>query len=374
MNNKKRIKASSLYSSRKRISNTSSHLQSKNTQKSESDKLLSYEVPRKGNILENINRSLQLDPNSFSQPSIGMVQTKLTVGSPTDQYEQEADQVASQVVQQINIPQNQTSIQRNENPEEEEMVQGKFDSIQRETMPEEEEMVQGKFDSIQRETMPEEEEMVQGKFDSIQRETMPEEEEMVQGKFDSIQREIMPEEEEMLQGKFDYIQREIMPEEEEMLQGKFDYIQREIMPEEEEMLQGKFDYIQRETMPEEEEIAQAKLIQKRNNSEQGQVSENIETSIQQVRGNGQALDDNLQQQMGHAMGADFSGVKVHTDSQSDQLNRSIQAKAFTTGKDIFFRQGEYNPSSRDGQELIAHELTHTIQQTGGQKIQPEKES
>jgi hypothetical protein len=355
MNNKKRIKASSLYSSRKRISNTSSHLQSKNTQKSESDKLLSYEVPRKGNILENINRSLQLDPNSFSQPSIGMVQTKLTVGSPTDQYEQEADQVASQVVQQINIPQNQTSIQRNENPEEEEMVQGKFDSIQRETMPEEEEMVQGKFDSIQRETMPEEEEMVQGKFDSIQR-------------------EIMPEEEEMVQGKFDYIQREIMPEEEEMLQGKFDYIQREIMPEEEEMLQGKFDYIQRETMPEEEEIAQAKLIQKRNNSEQGQVSENIETSIQQVRGNGQALDDNLQQQMGHAMGADFSGVKVHTDSQSDQLNRSIQAKAFTTGKDIFFRQGEYNPSSRDGQELIAHELTHTIQQTGGQKIQPEKES
>ena len=58
-------------------------------------------------------------------------------------------------------------------------------------------------------------------------------------------------------------------------------------------------------------------------------------------------------------------VKVHTDSQSDQLNKSIQAKAFTTGQDVFFRQGAYEPSSRGGQELIAHELTHVVQQNGG---------
>jgi hypothetical protein len=69
--------------------------------------------------------------------------------------------------------------------------------------------------------------------------------------------------------------------------------------------------------------------------------------------------------MGQAMGADFSGVKVHTDSQSDQLNKSIQAKAFTTGQDVFFRQGAYEPSSQGGQELIAHELTHVVQQNGG---------
>jgi hypothetical protein len=68
--------------------------------------------------------------------------------------------------------------------------------------------------------------------------------------------------------------------------------------------------------------------------------------------------------MGQAMGADFSGVKVHTDTQSDQLNQSIQAKAFTTGQDVFFRQGEYQPESRSGQELIAHELTHVMQQQG----------
>ena len=66
-----------------------------------------------------------------------------------------------------------------------------------------------------------------------------------------------------------------------------------------------------------------------------------------------------------AMGADFSGVKVHTDAKSDKLNKSIQAKAFTTGRDVFFRQGEYNPGSQGGQELIAHELTHVVQQSGG---------
>jgi hypothetical protein len=73
--------------------------------------------------------------------------------------------------------------------------------------------------------------------------------------------------------------------------------------------------------------------------------------------------------MGQAMGADFSGVKVHTDSQSDQLNQSIQAKAFTTGQDVFFRQGAYDPGSREGQELIAHELTHVVQQNGSAVVQ-----
>ncbi|MGD1908340.1 MAG: DUF4157 domain-containing protein [Leptolyngbyaceae cyanobacterium] len=82
-------------------------------------------------------------------------------------------------------------------------------------------------------------------------------------------------------------------------------------------------------------------------------------------------DSSLQHRMGQAMGADFSGVKVHTDSQSDQLNESIQAKAFTTGQDVFFRQGEYAPNSTAGQELIAHELTHVVQQsaTGSNAIQ-----
>jgi hypothetical protein len=65
-----------------------------------------------------------------------------------------------------------------------------------------------------------------------------------------------------------------------------------------------------------------------------------------------------------AFGADFSGVRVHSDSKAHGLNQSLQARAFTTGQDIFFRGGEYNPGSSAGKELVAHELTHVVQQNG----------
>jgi hypothetical protein len=68
--------------------------------------------------------------------------------------------------------------------------------------------------------------------------------------------------------------------------------------------------------------------------------------------------------MESAIDADFSHVRGHADSQSDALNRSLNARAFTTGQDVFFRQGAYNPSSSGGRELLAHELTHVVQQTG----------
>lgn len=87
--------------------------------------------------------------------------------------------------------------------------------------------------------------------------------------------------------------------------------------------------------------------------------------INSARGSGQSLDGAVQQKMGESMGADFSGVRVHTGSESHQLNEQLSAKAFTTGNDIFFRGGEYNPQSSGGQELIAHELTHVVQQGSG---------
>lgn len=96
----------------------------------------------------------------------------------------------------------------------------------------------------------------------------------------------------------------------------------------------------------------------------GEASPDLESAINSARGGGQPLDTGLQQSMGQAMGADFSGVRVHTDAQSDQLNQSIQARAFTTGQDVFFRKGTYQPGNRGGQELIAHELTHVVQQSG----------
>ncbi|AOX02094.1 hypothetical protein BJP34_24020 [Moorena producens PAL-8-15-08-1] len=101
----------------------------------------------------------------------------------------------------------------------------------------------------------------------------------------------------------------------------------------------------------------------------------LEASIQRARGSGVPLSKKIKEPMDRAFGADFSRVRIHTDAQSDQLNRSIQARAFTTGQDIFFRQGEYNPGSQVGQRLIAHELTHIVQQAGGiGKLQAQPES
>nr|MCU0474881.1 DUF4157 domain-containing protein [Anaerolineae bacterium] len=61
----------------------------------------------------------------------------------------------------------------------------------------------------------------------------------------------------------------------------------------------------------------------------------------------------------------------HTDAQSDTLNRSVGAKAFTQGSDIFFKSGAFQPESSDGQHLLAHELTHTIQQGAVQQKREE---
>jgi hypothetical protein len=96
----------------------------------------------------------------------------------------------------------------------------------------------------------------------------------------------------------------------------------------------------------------------------------FENRLNQARQGGSPLDKTLRSKVEPIMGADFSGVKIHTDAQADQLSRSIQAKAFTTGKDVFFRQGAYEPASRGGQELIAHELTHVIQQGSKNLISP----
>lgn len=97
--------------------------------------------------------------------------------------------------------------------------------------------------------------------------------------------------------------------------------------------------------------------------EETEASADVEQAIHAARGGGQALDSGTRAQMESAFDADFSGVRVHADAHSDALNRSLDARAFTTGQDVFFRQGAYDPGSSGGRELLAHELTHVVQQT-----------
>ena len=129
--------------------------------------------------------------------------------------------------------------------------------------------------------------------------------------------------------------------------------------------QAQGEVVQSKEKEEEEELNMKPMVQRRDAIGGGEASTELERAINRARGGGQSLDAGLQQSMGQAMGADFSGVMIHTNAQADQLNQSLQAKAFTSGQDVFFRQGAYQPRSHGGQELIAHELTHVVQQNGG---------
>ena len=97
-----------------------------------------------------------------------------------------------------------------------------------------------------------------------------------------------------------------------------------------------------------------------------EVSPSVEHEIQQERSGGHGLDHGVRRQMETSFGTNFSGVRIHTDHKADSLSRDLSARAFTTGQDIFFRQGAYQPDNSVGRELIAHELTHVVQQSGGQ--------
>ncbi len=84
-------------------------------------------------------------------------------------------------------------------------------------------------------------------------------------------------------------------------------------------------------------------------------------TLRRRRGAGVALDEHIAARMGGAFGADFGAVRLHTDAEAGRVSRSIQAKAFTHGSDIYFADGAYAPSTPAGEHLLAHELAHVTQ-------------
>lgn len=78
---------------------------------------------------------------------------------------------------------------------------------------------------------------------------------------------------------------------------------------------------------------------------------------------GQPLDAGTQETMGARFGTDFSHVRVHADEQANDSAQAIHARAYTVGNDVVFGGGQYKPGTSEGQRLLAHELTHVVQQT-----------
>jgi len=224
-------------------------------------------------------------PQTSAQP----IQAKLAIGKPDDQYEQEADRVASKVV-----------AKSAQSPD---VQQQEADSVQRST-------AEGRM---------EKDKLIQEKIQ----------------KMDVQEEEVQAKQEE----------EEVQTKEEDELQAK----------QEEEEVQAKQD---------EEEPVQAK-------SEAGRVASNgVTQKIKSSAGGGRPLSGEALAGMERAFGADFSRVRIHTDADAVQLNKQLRSQAFTRGQDVFFNEGKYRPETSEGRLLLAHELTHVIQQCGRRTNSP----
>ena len=111
-----------------------------------------------------------------------------------------------------------------------------------------------------------------------------------------------------------------------------------------------------------------KMVQPKSTNPTTEAPPGLDHRLEASRGKGSALPPNTLSFMNQTFGADFSGVRVHHDSEAVQLNQQLSAKAFTHGRDVFFNQGEYQPESSGGKRLLAHELVHVVQQKGSPKI------
>ena len=134
---------------------------------------------------------------------------------------------------------------------------------------------------------------------------------------------------------------------------------------EEEQIQEKCEACEGEeqqvqTMPFEE-------VQQKSNAPKSSPS-NLESTLSSTKGQGSAMDDSTKSQMESGFGTDFSNVRIHNNSTAIQMNQELGSQAFANGNDIYFNEGKFAPSSKEGQHLLAHELTHTVQQ--GASIKP----
>lgn len=145
-----------------------------------------------------------------------------------------------------------------------------------------------------------------------------------------------------------------------MRMSESDTMQMQPMEEEEEELMPK---LRMQPNEEEEELMQPKIQMHPKSSEGGGfASQEITQQINSTKGNGTRLSPDTNMLMSNAFNKDFGNVKVHTDATSSQLNQQLGAEAFTHGKDIYFKSGNYDTNSSKGKHLLAHELTHVVQQ------------
>jgi len=292
-------------------------------------------------------------------------QYKLKVGSAHDPAEAEADAVAHQVV---HSPQSNPAvassgsqstvasrISRKVNRKEED-AQMKANHHEEEVGAKEDE-AQMRAQRMEEEAGAKEDEAqmqgdLQRKEDEAQMKANHHEEEVGAKEDEAQMQEDLQSKEDDVQMKAHHHEEEVGAKEDEA------QMQADLLGKEEE---GQAKCADCEKKAQREEEIQQKSSQV-NYKEGFNASQSSSDLVAQERGKGEAMAPQLKSEMESGFGTDFSDVRIHRDQKSRDLNQDLKAKAFTTGSDIFFGDGNYDPATKAGKELIAHELTHTIQQ------------
>ncbi len=109
------------------------------------------------------------------------------------------------------------------------------------------------------------------------------------------------------------------------------------------------------------------LQTKSNSSTANTASTAVANKISSKSGKGKKMPTHTKAEMEGSFDRDFSNVSIHTDQDAVSLNKELGAQAFTHGNDVYFNSGKYNPDSSQGKHLLAHELTHVLQQNSLEK-------
>jgi len=136
-------------------------------------------------------------------------------------------------------------------------------------------------------------------------------------------------------------------------------VQRQVEEEEEGPISPKFNLVQGQAGEVEEEIP---VITKRLSEGTLEISNDLEESFSSTRGLGSPLPADTRAFMEERFGVDFSAVRIHAENEAAKITRSLNAEAFTYGRDIYFGAGRYSPGTSSFKRLLAHELTHVVQQ------------
>jgi hypothetical protein len=120
----------------------------------------------------------------------------------------------------------------------------------------------------------------------------------------------------------------------------------------------------------EEEKKEEKIQRKEGSGESSEIAPSVSSDIRSLQVGGSPLPASTREFFEPRFDADFSSVRVHTDSKAAQTASAINARAFTVGRAIAFNAGQFSPDSHAGQHLLAHELTHVVQQSGSGSVRP----